>query len=358
MKTRKKRGLILVGCLAVIAVVMAAAPRERLLLPLSTRLIKAQGWLQEGYSWQSEHSVAIIGSTPLDNRDDSYFPAVLDTVTGKRAPILSAAAGRANLGGRATDFSVSPDGKWFLWRTTKVGRAPSWNVCEVEGRRYAESKPVESELPQLRFWTGAWMPDSRRWVELAGDTKKPFLVIKGVNSGEKDQFIPVHWIPSGPMRTVDLLPNVLGVTRGGHVIATAALPSSATSVELFDFAPVANGSAKKISIMLPPEVLSVDEIILSPGGDRIAWRLQCIRASRFGAWLQKLFHVKNPGFRNTVELWISKSDGSGMQEIGHTEAVPNAQYLDSRHPHSIRWTPDSKKLSYLYMNRLYTVPVE
>ncbi len=89
--------------------------------------------------------------------------------------------------------------------------------------------------------------------------------------------------------------------------------------------------------------------VLSPQGDRLAWLI--------------VREYTPPGQRKQrmIGLWVSRLDGSGMQEIGHMDYQPNdfghRGYEPKKEvPQHLRWTPDGKRLSFQYQGALYTVP--
>ena len=84
----------------------------------------------------------------------------------------------------------------------------------------------------------------------------------------------------------------------------------------------------------------------------------CVNRSRMPPildWIHRAF----PRFEIkpvlTEELWVSRSDGRGMHEIGHVRipSDPGRTTLGD-----IRWLPDGRKISFVYRNLLYVARVE
>ena len=93
--------------------------------------------------------------------------------------------------------------------------------------------------------------------------------------------------------------------------------------------------------------------VVSPQGDRLAWLVESDYTPPGSVWLRRVWVFLGQRKRPLVGLWISRVDGSHMQEIGHLNYKPGEEI-----PQDIRWTPDGKRLSFLYKGGLYTVPVD
>jgi hypothetical protein len=96
-------------------------------------------------------------------------------------------------------------------------------------------------------------------------------------------------------------------------------------------------------------------VALSPDGERVGWLVYTGRPfSLIEQWLARL----NPRFafgaapRYTLNLFVSKRDGTGVREVGRVAVSPQ-----DRSRGALRWTPDGTRLSFVFEGALWTVPV-
>jgi len=93
----------------------------------------------------------------------------------------------------------------------------------------------------------------------------------------------------------------------------------------------------------------------SPSQKSILYYIHASRTPPFLTWLHHIF----PHFRTeptpTEELWVSRSDGQGVREIGHVRVLadPGHTFLGD-----IRWLPDGRQISFVYRGMLYVAPAE
>jgi hypothetical protein len=112
------------------------------------------------------------------------------------------------------------------------------------------------------------------------------------------------------------------ITRGGKVL---------------DFH-IGDRTVNERYIPLPPDT-ALQEMVISPQGDRIAWHLS---TKTQGVWVES--------------LWVSRIDGTQMHEIGSgdLEGGKKPQIISG----NMKWVPGEKRLSFRDQHTLYTVPVE
>lgn len=86
----------------------------------------------------------------------------------------------------------------------------------------------------------------------------------------------------------------------------------------------------------------VQEIAVSPDGERAAWLLQ-----------------DGTGKIGAMALWVSKLDGSGLYKVGNFGAGGKAAHGSGMDfPLQVVWVPGGKKVSFLYGEALWTVPAD
>ena len=105
-----------------------------------------------------------------------------------------------------------------------------------------------------------------------------------------------------------------------------------------------NLSEKTIAL---PKGAELCEMTLSPIGDKLAWLFY------FEPSQSKPLLPEQP----TLEIWVSRYDGSGMYRLGYQALSPNQKiwYKGADYIRYLSWLPSGQKLSYLYNNILYGV---
>jgi hypothetical protein len=89
---------------------------------------------------------------------------------------------------------------------------------------------------------------------------------------------------------------------------------------------------------MPPSIAAIDDMVVSPRCDHVAW---------------KLFARERPW----AGLWVSRLDGSDMHEVGGVP-ITRPLTLTDRLFYDIQWRPDGKYLSFVYEDSLYVIPAE
>jgi len=98
----------------------------------------------------------------------------------------------------------------------------------------------------------------------------------------------------------------------------------------------------------------ISEVVLSPQGDRLAWRTQSWSDVKgaLGDWLAGLFRHRTRDMRTTCAVWVSRLDGTDMRQLGSERLTRGEE------PDVLRWLPDGKALSFTANQGLYSVPTE
>jgi hypothetical protein len=363
MKAHPKRWLIPLGLFAVAAFFYLTARPERLLLPMSTRVIGTGNWVGQTYNWQSGHSIIVF-----KEENSEFTPVVVNTYSKTVAPLISPATNGYHTYMSVSRSYISPDGSQLLWTGYVSGVEGLWTLYNLKTKvltrcSYQQTNPsLYSDEENLV----SWLPDNRRWVSLDSLAPTPCLVVYSRDGmdGSSGAYVPLmvplpYVLPSTPS-DIDPIVELLGVSQEGDALVTTWRPGpgETRSFVTCDFAPVPGAPFKKWAITLGPEVSYSSQRVLSPDKDHIAWKVVCRRSSPFLTMLGRVFSRLRSEPRETAEIWVSRLDGSGMREIGHLNLHLGPNSVGEKTPSEIRWTPDGKKLSYIYKDTLYTVPVE
>jgi len=348
---------------AVVAAVLAAMRPNPSLLERSSRVIGSLSSPSEPYVWLSDHELIRF---PVDTKQDGQGNSMtimraeqLDTKTGLRTPLTDLSRRLRAQRDYASLFRLSPDGKWLVYAANNSDDdypRSHFYVSEVGGPREREwplEDAASNGMPSMP--PGAvWLPDSRRWLELAPDETG----LLGVRMHSLDVDSPKALPVTAPAR----LRSLLGVTPDYRLIATdfyVSPGSAARSVDLYEVGLYPNPTPPRRHTLRAPPNAQILDIALSPRGDRLAWAFYFSRVPTGMQWLARFIPSLRKRLRPRVGagLWVSRLDGSEMREIGYQEIDPNVPAPLRLAPAEIHWTPDGRRLSFVYKNALYTVPV-
>ena len=152
------------------------------------------------------------------------------------------------------------------------------------------------------------------------------------------------------MRIVGHFGNVVGVTSAGRLLTVDTFQNGnlVNFNEIGLYAP--SSLASHFSIELPRGA-TFGEVRLAPDGKRLAWLLfQNNAPPRF---LEKLYSVAGLNSSYSGEFWISKMNRKDMHAIGHIKLTAKDEGI-----HSLKWTPDGGRLSFLCKGDLWTVSAD
>lgn len=373
--TRRRSCLILLFLLLVSGgAFFVFKPREPLLLNQATRIADASNWdfRWTTYHWINDHEVLYFAETVPDDADTEddeetdeagFLFCKHDILTGRDTYLATLTRLAQNSFSKRSYTLISPDGKRICW--TGEG---SWGT--IKGRKKAASPPpredsiwiatLEGKEPQVwergRYsWLG-WMADSTHLVEypIDGGTNR---VLCGT----------VYDIQSHtPLQRLSLLadkPNKM-IASNNHLLATepTSRPETESNTAVIYAADLnrKTQTSQRYLIRLPFPAEIWDECF-APQGDKIVWPLvQKDSLPPIYGWLHRHISAFNPPRAPKLSLWVSRIDGSDMHEIGSL-ALKSSPYggVDSRDmPRDISWNPDGKRISFLYHDGLYAVPVK
>lgn len=287
------------------------------------------------YWWLSDHEVMTFRDP--DKQDWTLLRR--DLKAGTEMPLNELTQRFTQSGGNPDSVQVSPDGKWMLWTGLENGVL----VATLDGKRFWREK--SRHISEVR-----WHPDSRRWIEIVeADEMYSYVILHSVEKPQKGVGKPIFpAIPAGE-EMVDS--RNMALTADEHLLVcywnetTGDLnPIARIRAAGFNANP---GNTNKIIFQAPRPSL-FGEIVFHPPVGRLVWVLECERP-----W--SLLGIL--GLSVSTDFWISELKGGGS-------ARPVGSLLTKRFgirgagPYNVRWTPDGKRLSFVYENALWTVPVE
>lgn len=313
------------------------------LFPRAEKLIDLEAISGEHeYFWLSDHEVLVLRPDETSSDESQFELRAYNVQSGASRPYLRLDAAASGLIERGSEYGrISPDRRWIVWQVD--GANPV-----LVGLSLRDSEVVKWSAPNSILWM-EWMPDSERFVvseDIGGVTH---AVVRSIRApGQMCEL---------PEKSVDqVIPN-------GHEIISVSWPHEAGK-----FRGTGYGSAYRLEglkivgtrpVGLTPPRGQDPQCWwrLSPTGDRLLW-MNIIGLYRESA-LRKLFRLFNNDARSDIvtELWISKSDGTEMREIGYLPRPPT-DGQGQPVPIAFEWLPDGRSISFIWGHNLWRLPVD
>jgi hypothetical protein len=348
--------LALVGILALLA--WRVWPRERLLIRQATWVTHTDQDSPNAYDWLSESELLLPRYRP---DTDSFEFRRVDTWTHAETPLatfnqkyrsaLHAFTSPDQTTLRVTHYApryvLSPDRRWVVLLPICTGGHGDYIVSTPDAVERSRGKTIAGS----EVW---WLHDNRRWFET--DLKNAAL------SGFMDRLIVYDCQNTGKTTTVHVsdIPfsaSEVGITDRDHLLLARWNDKPADSINLYEASvTVPEAAVRKYSVRLPLKVL-LRGVAISNDGKRLAWLLQYAYVPPLAAWLHRALPRISAQSRVTQSLWVSRLDGTGMVEVGHLP-IADEKEAEKAGNRLLRWLPGGRRLSFLYQDALWTVPVE
>jgi hypothetical protein len=367
--------------LSLVILVVAAAvmfpyliPGEPLLLPRSSQIASLKGF--DSYFWLSPSELLLFRHMAQPGSSFSLTPIPVAPVEmnifTRQRTTLASFANRLPADYYSHDLQTSPDGKWAL---SDIPSRPTWTsfALALDGSRMVErtSKADEGGIPMSDM---VWLQDSRRWVRLTLSGGKLAASAYSLDSTDVRHSEPFS-LPRGTSsdKTGPIFSLLLGEVAKERILATPAEadPAAITGPDrdiCFYTVNIGSGPPKvsELTIRVPKttdplldgkNALSFrEQVLLSPKGDRLAWLLYSRREiPPFRRFMNRFFSGSRSPISSHVAISVSGIDGSNFRTIGGIDEQttnPNA------FPLLLRWTPDGRRLSFVYKDAVWTVPAD
>ncbi len=303
----------------------------------------------DSYWWLSDHEILFLSIQRASENLGDYTAVRYDTRTGIQTDLTALEqtlfAHRCNM--HTSAWQVSPDGKYLLWNgsDTIAGTDPAtqqpalllkerWYVTSLDGKQTQTWPRVTSDHP-----CAFWLSDSHQWVEWHDHYS---------NNGAQLR-MEIHTIGKDAVTFLNsaldprsYMPIGLTGPENGLCVSPRVGDGDVTLVRWA----MTPGFVSHSGTFLPtPGKTGPIEAIVSPQGDRIAWKFGATPGPRFlsGTRFMRHLHPSEAG------LYVSRSDGSDMRLLGAFHTPPDELI-------HLRWTPDGRRLSFACRGSLYTVP--
>lgn len=299
--------------------------------------------------------------------DDSSFLSVESDGPGLRIIRLDETLGTESVLARCrkpqwwspaspSNLILSPDRSHVLYSTFRL--SDDWCILDTNGRDRGKLPVVQSRGPGTTLDLNKWLGDSRTVVTFVERNSNAWACVTSIDRMREYRQIPIltDGLPSisGPA-----FPSfILGFDPRGRMISTTLRPGQEVAVWFAAFVLQANVKAQTWCIM-PPADSVVEELTLSPQGDRLLWKLRFRRISTYQRLMTRIPGIPRPAPAVSDELWVSGLDGKDLRPIGaHAlppgHSQPPVEEVGITH---VRWSPSGKRVSFVHQNRLYTLDV-
>lgn len=365
-----KRFLIVVLVLTgTVILLLRMLPPDRELLNIATPILSLNAWdktlkSQNGivfpcpyyFYWLNDHEVLLGKYT-----DGTHWQIYRKTVTPayNKAPAAPLAGALINPG--EYPASISPDQRWITY----------FNARGAGGMFHSSYFQLKANTPRpsvsLQDLDFLWTKDSNEILQFYGWPK----IIRYTNPDTNQTKTVNLKLPDPDSKLMYMQPiatsanNHLILQFGGSYFDRSvntvsfrsknpSRPSICSFIDL-DLKNL-NAATRTWDARIPPDAQQgVTE--LSPQNDRILWNVKCTETSKIDMFLHRFFPQWKTHSYETIHWRISRLDGSGLREIAHFQPNSGAHRKDMDEPYP-SWVPGGKKLSFIYRETLYVLPVD
>jgi hypothetical protein len=364
MQTSSRRwlwffALILLAITGGTIYVASKTPPSLFLLQRATRITNLEtNW----YLWRSPNQLLLTRQQPGTQDILHLYAAQLDCATG-RTTLISAVTRDISRVVHWQRGDVSPNGRWLL-----IPGYDHFEAVELNTNRVIATAPQKLALSEFAVLNTLWLPDSRHWVSLVLDMgRNSFCAVEqSLNSSHN-----IRGPSFGYPQASTLFPDSAGSRLLGFVGADRVLALPLFSLEwskstgkllLYEFSVGRSPKLRQYSLAVP-EGGHVLDAALSPGGDRLALLVRRIVLPTpsplrrlLSRWLPSMRTVPHPA----VELYTVRPDGKDRHLLGYLPSDKSDEDTivsdDMTSHYRLGWLPDSKRLSFIHKNALWTIP--
>lgn len=274
-------------------------------------------------------------------------------------------------------YSPSPDGQYLAYIEVKTSGSARKSRCFLVVRGMDGTIKVHTEwLFEDNLFRNrlVWAPDSSYCVQL--DRNEAHIQRVSLKTGRREMVALPRVIPLDDPTSQD----IVGVTNHGTALiarergllydpansgatASGSNPINVPRMSLVEVSLEKPGSTVHTYSPAVPAGAGIGYIVVSPQGDRIFWGALCgAKASPLVARIHRWLKFVPAGDSVIERGWVSRLDGSGMKEIGFY-ALPAAALSPSSSAqvawiNNPKWTPDGKRISFVYRDRIMTIPAD
>ena len=305
-------------------------------LPIEVALPKQ--WEISWYQWQSPDQIIlqyIQASTGFEKT------VRFDTKTGTVTSLgLSDDAERSIFHYGASAWQLSPDHKWLIG-------------CEGQNQRIAQKMNGSNRIERTRFGYGArWTSDSQGWIEWTPTGTATLAKLTFLSDDQKkDKSQQLEYTLPNEARIIGF------TTQKTLLLVSPFYPDKGWIAQIV--ALDSNVQTRRQWTLRIPNLLGIQDGAISPDLKRICWLAATEPAPQR---LPPHAHVSPYLGKVEANIWISDIDGKNLQHIATIE-LPDSSVMDYKWSHryglprDIQWVPNSRKVSYRWKARVWTMDV-
>lgn len=367
----RRRGIVLAfGACAMLGIVIAW-PRERLLTETAHSVMKMNPEKQT-LCWLSVHRLLVVtterfaepirgprGSIVKANWQGSadlvdtaaHTTSRLDALTGllQRTAVFPVQG--------PSGFRASPDGLSVLWDTYYVEHGRPWShAARLDGMHYRKLNLCSAD--------GSLFLDSRYLIQIM--LEEPIMIVCDLQDPAHDRKYVKRDEARAALARYTVQKPVSSVVsasdkNGGEGFANIDMYRTEDRIDIhvkwpgferYMHKPIGTHTVKL------PEGATLEYVrsAESSDGQFVCCHLQSTRTPPFSTWLHRLIPTFNPRPIYTESVWISRTAGHGMQELGHVPTHLDENGTPQDLLRDVRWLPDGRQISFVYEGTLYVMP--
>jgi hypothetical protein len=227
-------------------------------------------------------------------------------------------------------MATSPDGRWLLWPSLhdRNDADRGWSVRRLRGgeiRRWVADSSGSDAV---------WLPDSKGWVEFSPGAVPSKLTVHPL--------VKRHRAIRREVPGEAEMGTLLGITRRREAVFLGVRRLG--PIRFFTIGvPPRNVVRRAFEVELP-EGGRVRDLSLNRRGDRLGWILEL-----------PIDRHEYPDHEFWLSVWTSRLDGGRMRELGRYPSRRREEpSLEITH---LKWTPDSRALTFAFQDELWGVRV-
>ena len=367
MVLRYWKRILFVGIVVASAVLILTALwlPQRIVLARSQRLV----WLPRNpsntydnvsaYFWQTDSRMVTSSF-----HNDNLFVEDVNLDTKAMQPVTSLS--RWVWGDDLWYKSLSPDGQWALASVPHTAIIPQKNgkrTIELDNIAITGNSTLvvlsgnqgQQKSTQVVFNAlsrAIWLPDSRHWLVFLVTHNGSFVQMHDVRQPKIVRLIPILRADRNVLTSTFFSDTAVSQTHsqtGTSQVFMALISDQMAYVAFLDL----RSSPARIhgTTLQVPTGGNLQQTQLSPDGKSLAWLLDFDdRQKNYPPFWDPFWSVcvkgqtpAEPQPYPSEEIWVSRSDGSEMHELGHLSWLDSPYRLTN-----LRWAPDSRPISYVY----------
>jgi hypothetical protein len=242
----------------------------------------------------------------------------------------------------------SPNGRWALCCDGTPSQGDKITAVELQTGR-SLSWPAQGDC---YHYGNCWLADGCRWLQYT-TLPQGFLTIHSVDHPQ--QSVRLQFPGNKEERY-----RIQMVTTSDHLLTEEETSDDDSQtapqwagLDIHEYRLLPSISRLRFLHVSSPPGIKMRWAMISPDGEHIVWAGLQSYVSPVAVWLHRWIKRVPVDPQRRYSLWSSRIDGSQPREIGHLLLLPDDEVPSFR----VNWLPDCRRVSFVYKDVLYTVPV-